>query len=380
MTSRDRGRAQDMPYYISVFDWSLYTTPASLPPSDLEGDTYPNNPGNGGYNPDAPNWLGETFTFNGGASTLLAIDDDDDAFEDGYVETGGAATLAQDVVINGVPYAAGSVVENEFSMVDADGNEVWVIRIDGTNIGFGYPDGSVPNPGDAFVGVTGRDGSPADSDDGVGSSEDYAMMMCFTPGAMIATPDGLRDVATLAVGDLVETLDDGAQPIRWIARRRVRLIGAPDEAKPVLIRAGAFATGRPAQDMVVSPQHRFVFRDLRGQPADTFVPAKALTVLRGVRHMRGKQMVEYIHFALPRHAVVRACGVLSESYFVGPAVYETAARDRVALCAVFPQIDPRNGRGYGPTARPTLRVRHARKALRNGQLRYVAPVEMAQAF
>ncbi|MEL7092418.1 MAG: Hint domain-containing protein [Pseudomonadota bacterium] len=364
-----------MPFYIAVYDWSLYTTPAALSTAELEGDTHPNNPGNPGYNPGDPNWLGETFTFNGGASTLLAINDDDAAFEDGYAETGGAATLDQDVVINGVTYFAGAVIENEFSMLDADGNEVWVIRIDGTNVGFGYPSGAAPSPGDDFVGVTGRDGSPADSDDATGSTEDYATMMCFTPGAMIATPQGQRDVAALAVGDLVETVDDGAQPIRWISRRVVQLTEAPDDARPVLIHAGAFAPGRPAQDMVVSPQHRFVFQDLRGTPTQAFVAAKALTALSGVRHMRGRAQIEYIHFALPRHAVVTACGVLSESYFLAPAVYDAASlEDRAAICAAFPQVNRFSGRGYGPMARPTIRVRHARDALRCGRLRYVSPV------
>jgi len=148
-------------YFVAIYDWSLYTLPSAIPMSDIEGDTFGNS---------TPSWLGETFTYNGGSSTLLEINDDDSDFDDGYVDTGAAQTLAQDVTINGTTYLAGSVVENEFSMLDASGNEIWVVRIDGVNVGFTYPAGEDPTPGQTFTGTVARDGDPLDSDDGVSSS------------------------------------------------------------------------------------------------------------------------------------------------------------------------------------------------------------------
>jgi len=127
-----------MPYYITIYDWSLYTLLPAIPMADIEGDTHSNDPASPDYSPTAPSWIGETFTYNGGSSTLLEINDDDLDFEDGYVETGGTQTLAQDVTINGTTYLAGSVVENEFSMLDASGNEVWIVRIDGINVVCGW--------------------------------------------------------------------------------------------------------------------------------------------------------------------------------------------------------------------------------------------------
>ena len=89
-----------MPYYIAIYDWSLYTLPPAIPTSDIEGDTHSNDPASPDYSPTAPTWIGETFTYNGGSSIFLEINDDDADFNDGYVDTGTAKTLAQDVTIS----------------------------------------------------------------------------------------------------------------------------------------------------------------------------------------------------------------------------------------------------------------------------------------
>jgi len=66
---------------------------------------------------------------------------------------------------------------------------------------------------------TADDGSNAN-----GSSQDFDYrdsVPCFTPGAMILTPQGERPVETLRIGDLVITRDNGPQPIRWISNQTV---------------------------------------------------------------------------------------------------------------------------------------------------------------
>jgi len=348
-------------YYIGIYDWSLYTLPGAIPMAAIEGNTY----GHG-----TPSWLGETFTYNGGASTLLDINDDDADFQDAYVETGGAQTLAQDVTINGVDYFAGDVVENEFSMLDSSGNEVWVVRINGVNVGFSYPSGNDPTPGQTFVGAVGRDGAPADSQDGIGSSEPYSSIICFAPGALIETPGGPRPVESIKFGDLVLTVDSGPAPVRWVSRRHVTFRNGLEDAKPIQIKAGAFAPGAPSDDLVVSPQHRFVFQDRRTANAkEVFVPAKALACQPGVRVMGGKTTVEYIHFAFDRHEVIIANGVKTESCFLGPvALAAIPARDRARIRSIFPKIDFGSGRGYGSTARPVIKYQDARRLLKSRQL------------
>jgi Ca2+-binding RTX toxin-like protein len=154
----------------------MFTLPPDIPMSDITGDSHANDPNGPGYSSTAPTWIGQDFTFGGGTGTDLIIEDDDDSFDDGYVEEGGAQTLASAVTINGVTYPAGSVVENEFSLLDSLGNEVYVLRINGENIGFVYPVGNEPGNGETFTASSGRDGDPVDSGDAQSSSTSYSTM------------------------------------------------------------------------------------------------------------------------------------------------------------------------------------------------------------
>jgi len=350
-----------MPSQIAVFDWSLYTLPSSIPMSNIENDSHPNNPGNPGYDVGNPDWLGAAFTYNGGAPSFLEINDDDGNFEDAYVETGGAQTLAQAVTIDGTTYPVGSVVQNEFSMVDASGNEIWVVRIGGQNVGFAYERGNEPTAGDTFTGVTGRDGDGAESDDGISSTHAYGGIsaVCYMPGALILTPSGERPVETLAPGDEVVTLDRGPRTIRWIGHTVHRFPPGPDKQKPIEIKAGSLGAGLPRRCLTVSPQHRLLFahrhvKDLFGVP-EVLALAKGLTGLPHVRAMNGKRRATYISMLCDRHEVILAEGAWSESFYPGPTalgMIDPRARRRIE--ALFPALrqDPQNG--YGPTARRVL--------------------------
>jgi len=161
-------------YQFTVYDWSMYTLPPGIPMSDVMGDTHANDPNAPGYNGAEPTWIGEEFIFDGGSGVDLVINDDDDSFDDDHVDEGGAQTLAQAVTINGVTYPAGSTIENEFSLLDASGNEVYVLRINGDNVGFVYPAGNEPSKNDTFTASSSRDGDGLDSADGQSSSTSYA--------------------------------------------------------------------------------------------------------------------------------------------------------------------------------------------------------------
>ncbi|WP_084013823.1 Hint domain-containing protein [Leisingera methylohalidivorans] len=354
---------------IKLYDWSLYTMPSAIPMSDIEGDSHANDPDSPDYNASAPTWIGETFTFNGGSGSQIDIVDDDGQFEDGYVETGGAQTLGQDVTINGVTYLAGSVVENEFSMLDAAGNEVFVVRIDGVNVGFGYPEGQEPVNGTSFTAAQGRDGDPVDSGDGTStSSEPYANIVCYAPGTMIDTPDGPRPVETLKPGDLVLTRDHGPQLIRWARCSVHPLEEVEADAKPVQIKAEALGPNLPAKDLIVSPQHR-IFVGGNGQldkvfTSEAFAPAKSLTAVPGIRHMKGKRKITWVHFACDRHEVVTANGCLSESLLLGPMVVNgLTAAERRAVVGIFGRAPAPNAALNGPPALDCLTVGTVRRQI-----------------
>jgi len=235
------------------------------------------------------------------------------------------------------------------------------------------------NPGEP-LGTTGgnmyfaTDGQPftegevrAPIDDTTGADNQLIMdatIVCFTRGTLIATPSGLRKVEELQVGDLVETLDHGAQPIRWISSRKVNgaSLDARPELRPVRIPAGALGDGFPEQDLLVSPQHRIalssaIIRRMFDQE-EVLVPAKMLIGYRGIAAEEPDE-VEYFHFILDRHELVWANGALTETMLAGPMALKALGPEQCReLALIFPEIEMP---GFVPS--PTRRIlrRHENK-------------------
>ena len=189
-------------------------------------------------------------------------------------------------------------------------------------------------------------------------------IVCFTRGTLIDCADGARPVETLRVGDLVQTLDRGLQPIRWIASRRLGAeLAAQPRLCPIRIRKGALGPGMPAADLLVSPQHRILVRSGIAHrmfgAAEVLVAAKQLLELEGVE-IAQLDSVEYVHFAFDRHEIVTANGAQSESLYPGPQALKSlgrAARDE--LFAIFPLLQ---GAPAAPTAaRELVSGRQGRK-------------------
>ncbi|WP_131541653.1 Hint domain-containing protein [Sulfitobacter indolifex] len=185
----------------------MFKTPSDLSEANLTGDVQANDSAARHYDASKPSWVNQDFKFEGGDGTNIVINDDDSHFEDGYVEEGGAQTLAQPATINGVTYPAGAVLENEFSLIDASGKEVYVLRIDGQNVGFVYPAEEQPKAGESFSATSSRNGDAMDSADGESSSVRYAETDT-RPGVVDGTSgnDSMDAHYTDADGD---SIDDG---------------------------------------------------------------------------------------------------------------------------------------------------------------------------
>ncbi|MGA9868933.1 MAG: Hint domain-containing protein, partial [Acetobacteraceae bacterium] len=133
---------------------------------------------------------------------------------------------------------------------------------------------------------------------------------CFVAGTRIRTPHGDVEVEALREGDLVVTVSAGGpSPVRWIGERRIDLRAhpRPGKARPIRIRAGAFADGLPARDLLVSPDHA-ILADGR------LVPAKLLVNEATILRDRTMPIVRYVHVELDRHAILLAEGLPAESY------------------------------------------------------------------
>ena len=106
---------------------------------------------------------------------------------------------------------------------------------------------------------------------------------CFARGTRIETPRGAVAVEDLRPGDLVLTRDRGAQPLRWVGSSRVDggTLASTPRLRPIRIRAGALGRHAPAQDLLVSPQHRILVRRRRG-------PGRCQAAGSSGRHRRGR--------------------------------------------------------------------------------------------
>ena len=70
---------------------------------------------------------------------------------------------------------------------------------------------------------------------------------------MIRCPGGERAVETLAIGDLILTVDGRAVPVVWIGRQTiVTLFGPPEGRRPVCIAAGALGDIKSLFEGIVS--------------------------------------------------------------------------------------------------------------------------------
>ena len=182
---------------------------------------------------------------------------------------------------------------------------------------------------------------------------------CFVAGTLIETDRGERPVESLRAGDLVNTVDDGLQPIRWVGHKEVEtdLLSAP-----VRIAAGTFGTHR---ELAVSPQHRLMLKDYEAQllfgESEVLIAAKDLVNGSSVQRCLEAPRVIYVHLLFDKHQVIYANGLTTESFLPGPYTLKGFSKTKInEIRALFPEFDPATGKGYGPSARYSLKSHEAR--------------------
>ncbi len=192
------------------------------------------------------------------------------------------------------------------------------------------------------------------------------LIVCFTPGAQIATPHGTRAVETLRPGDRVFTRDNGIREIRWTGRRD---LGAAELAKvpnfqPILIRKGALGADMPERDMLVSPNHRMLLAielaEVLFGEREVLVAAKHLTGLDGVDRAV-TDAVSYIHLMFDHHEVILADAAWSESFQPGDySMRGVAQESRDEILTLFPELATSAGLESYQAARLSLKAHEAK--------------------
>jgi hypothetical protein len=143
---------------------------------------------------------------------------------------------------------------------------------------------------------------------GIVNGNTVQAVACFAEGTRIGTARGEVAVEELSTGDIVITVDGRDEPIVWIGQRAVNCRAHPNPTQvwPVRVAAGAFGPDAPSRDLYLSPDHAVFVNDV-------LVPVKHL--------INGSSIVQvpvddvtYYHVELPRHDVLLAEGLPSESY------------------------------------------------------------------
>ncbi len=191
------------------------------------------------------------------------------------------------------------------------------------------------------------------------------VLPCFTPGTMIRGESSYIAVEDLKVGDLVDTLDNGLQPIRWIGRKHVSAaeLEANPALQPILIREGALGASAPNRDMMVSPQHRVLMRDASVQlwlgEDEVLARAKHLTARPGIDQIEADG-VTYIHIMFDHHQVVLSDNCWTESFQPGDMVDHAAHQDIFEeLKTLFPELRDADRRAGYASARTSLKSHEA---------------------
>ena len=184
-------------------------------------------------------------------------------------------------------------------------------------------------------------------------------VICFVSGTRLTTPEGSIPVEHLRAGQTLCTKDAGNQPILWVGTRTysgARLHAMP-HLRPVRVPNATFGSKEPDGDLLISPGHRLLIRGAAARALyntpEVLVAARDLVGRRDIASDRRSRDVTYHHILLPRHEIVWANGMATESFHPDHAdLSDMSAEARTALdrvlCSRIASPD------YGPPARRML--------------------------
>ncbi|WP_394179831.1 Hint domain-containing protein [Yoonia maritima] len=182
----------------------------------------------------------------------------------------------------------------------------------------------------------------------VGMGDFTGDVVCFGHDTLIETDKGKVAVQDLREGDLVMTMDNGLQPIRWVGSRTVDAVG---KFAPIVISKGVVGNTR---ELVLSPQHRVMMQGWQAEllfgEAEVLVAAKQLVNDETIVRREGGE-VTYYHILFDRHEVIYADDAPCESFHPGHVGINGMDEAQSAeIFALFPELED-DVLAFGPTAR-----------------------------
>jgi hypothetical protein len=141
-----------------------------------------------------------------------------------------------------------------------------------------------------------------------------SFVVCFCSGTLISTSRGEVAVESLQVGDRAITASGELRTVIWIGHRTLG-IERPlvSEQAPIRVRAGAFGSGLPRRDLLLSPGHPVLVGADANAQGGVLMPIMCL--INGTTIARTHvESVTYWHVELDTHDILLAEGLAAESF------------------------------------------------------------------
>lgn len=172
----------------------------------------------------------------------------------------------------------------------------------------------------------------------------------FAQGSLIQTVDGYVAVEDLEPGMMLATAEGAPQPITWIGSMTI-FPNSPElnlpEASLFRVTDGGYGLDRTAPDLMLGPGARLLPGLMATSSASPLKDIADLADGGSVISIRPMSPVRVFHICLPGHRLIRANGVLTESFHPGANSRLYVSHEMYAIfLGLFPQIE--NEGGFGP--------------------------------
>ncbi|MCF6317252.1 MAG: Hint domain-containing protein [Marinosulfonomonas sp.] len=150
-----------------------------------------------------------------------------------------------------------------------------------------------------------------------------ASVPCFCQGTTLMTATGEQPVDWIRSGDRVLTKDHGFQPVLWADRTIISASKLHSTAsfRPIKIAARSIDKETPAQDLLLSPEHRILLKspqiELLFGCDEVFTAIKSVANGGDVAQTLPDHAISYYHIMFAQHEIVLAEGLWVESFFPG---------------------------------------------------------------
>ncbi len=155
---------------------------------------------------------------------------------------------------------------------------------------------------------------------------------------MIACEDGEVAIESIRAGDIVNTLSDGPQVVRWVG------VSPPIETALISIQPDALHKGAPTKPLLVSPSLRLVIASWQAEllfgSNEVLVAAKGLVNGSSISISKTPERRLHYQVLFDKHEIIRANGAACESFYLSTSnVAALDEKSRFDLKEMMPEME-----------------------------------------